>query len=64
MVKKYQLRNYWKIFSSFYYRHNDYQHALRVLHPSASSKSFSQLLDILTKSFMFLKIFNLEFLSI
>ena len=40
---------------------NDYQHDLRVLYTFISNKSFGQLLDILPKSFIFLKTFDSEF---
>ena len=40
---------------------NDYQHDLRVLYTFISNKSFGQLLDILPKSFIFLKAFDSEF---
>ena len=40
---------------------SDYQHDLRVLYTFISNKSFGQLLDILSKSFIFLKTFDSEF---
>ena len=43
---------------------NDYQHDSRVLYTFVSNKSYGQLLDISPKSFIFLKIFNSEFLYI
>ena len=39
---------------------NNYQHDSRILYTFAPSKSFGQLLDILTINFIFLKIFNSE----
>ena len=39
---------------------NDYQHNSRVLRTFLPSKSFGQLLDILSKKIIFLKTFNLE----
>ena len=40
---------------------NDYQQDPRVLYTFVPNKSFGQLLDILQKNFIFLKIFNSEF---
>ena len=40
---------------------NDHQHDPRVLYTFVPKKSFSQLLDILPKSFIFLKTFDSEF---
>ena len=40
---------------------NDYQQGLRVLHTSLPYKLFGQLLDILSKIFIFLKIFKSNF---
>ena len=40
---------------------NDYQQDSRVLYTFAPNKSFDQLLDILPKNFIFLKLFNSEF---
>ena len=37
---------------------NDYQHDSRVLYIFVTYKSFGQLLDILSKNFIFLKIFS------
>ena len=42
----------------------DYQQNLRVLYTFAPNKSFSQLLDISPKNFIFLKTFNSAFLYI
>ena len=42
---------------------NDYQHNLKVLYKFNPCKLFGQLLDILPKSFVFLKIFNSDFLQ-
>ena len=39
---------------------NDYQHNSRVLYIFVSNKSFGQLLNISTKNFIFLKVFNSE----
>ena len=40
---------------------NNYQHHLRVLYTFIPNKSLGQLLDISSKNFIFLKIFNWEF---
>ena len=40
---------------------NDYQHDSRVLYTFAPQKLFSQLLDISSKNFIFLKTYNLGF---
>ena len=40
---------------------NDYQHDSRILYTFVPNKSFGQLLDILPKSFIFLKTFHSEF---
>ena len=40
---------------------NDYQQDSRVLYTLVPNKSFSQLLDISTKNFIFLKTFTSEF---
>ena len=40
---------------------NDYQQDSRVLHTFVPNKSFSQLLDISPKKFIFLKNFNSKF---
>ena len=40
---------------------NDYQQDSRVLYTFAPNKSFGQLLDISTKSFIFLKTFDSDF---
>ena len=40
---------------------NEYQHESRVLHTFFPNISFSQLLDISPKNFIFLKTFNSEF---
>ena len=40
---------------------NDYQQDSRVLYQFVPNKSFGQILDILTKHFIFLKTFNSEF---
>ena len=42
--------------------HNNYQQDAKVLYTFIPNKSFGQLLDILTKSFTFLKTFKAEFL--
>ena len=40
---------------------NDYQQDSRILYTFVLNKSFGQLLDILSKNFIFLKTFNSEF---
>ena len=43
---------------------NDFEQNSRVLYTFVPNKSFCQLLDISPKNFIFLKIFNLEFLYV